>query len=57
MKNGNASMLRNIVKHITAQSFLVDGFYIYSEYLKSFFIHLHKPTKQIHDKQVPKYDF
>ena len=50
-------MFRNIksVKHIKDQSFLVDGFYGYSKYLKSFSIY--KPTKEIHDKQVPKYDF
>ena len=44
-------------KHVTAQSFLVDGFYGYSKYLKSFSIHLYKPTKEIYGKQVPKYDF
>ena len=57
MKNWNANMFRNIVKHITAQRFLVDGFYGHSKYLKSFSIHLYKPTQEIHDKQVPKYDF
>ena len=31
-----ANMFRNIVKHITDQSFLMDGFYGYSKYLKSF---------------------
>ena len=50
-------MLRNIVKHTNAQSFSVDGFYGYSKYLKSFSIHLHKPTQEVFDKQVPKYDF
>ena len=44
------------MEHIEAQSFLVGGFHGYSEYLKSFFIHL-KSTQEIHDKQVPKYDF
>ena len=52
MKNWNANMFRNIVKHITAQSFLVDGFYGYAEYLKSFSILPYKPTQEIHDKQV-----
>ena len=50
-------MFTNIVKHMTAQSFLVYGFYRYSKYLKSFSIHLYKPTQEIRDKQVPKYDF
>ena len=54
MKNWNANMFRNIVKHVTAQSYLVDGFYGYSKYLRSFSIHLYKPTQEIHDKQVPK---
>ena len=53
----NADMFRDIVKHKNAQSFLVDGFYGYSKCLKSFLIHLYKPTQEIHDKQVPKYDF
>ena len=51
-------MFRNIktVKHIEAQSFLVDGFYGYSKYPNhSPFIY--KPIKEIHDMQVPKYDF
>ena len=50
-------MFRNTVKHITAQRFLVDGFYGYSKYLKSFSIHLYKRTQKVHDEQVPKYDF
>ena len=54
MKNWNAIMFRNILKHITAQSFLVDGFYEHSKYLKSFSIHLYKPTQEIHDNKVPK---
>ena len=38
----NVNMFRNnkTVKHKTAQSFLVGGFYGYSKYLKSFSIHL-----------------
>ena len=56
MKNWNANMFRNIVKHITAQSFFVDGFYGYSKYLTSFSTHLYKLTQEIHDKQVQKYD-
>ena len=54
MKNWNANMF---VKHITAQSFLVDGYYGYSKCFQSFSIHLYKPTQEIHTKQVPKYDF
>ena len=46
MKNWNANMFRNIVKHITAQSFFVDGFYGYSKYLTSFSIHLYKQHKK-----------
>ena len=44
-------------RHVTAQSFLVDDFYGYSNDLKSFSIHQYKPTKEIYGKQVPKYDF
>ena len=61
MKNSTemliAEMFRNIktVKHIKAQSFLMDGFYGYSKYLKLFSTHLQTNTR-IHDKQVPKYD-
>ena len=33
-------ILKQGVKHMEAQSFLVDGFYGYSEYLRSFSIHL-----------------
>ena len=43
------------MKHIEAQRFLVGGFYEYSKYHKSFFIH--KPTQEIDDKQVQKYEF
>ena len=46
-------MLRNIktVKHIAAQSFLVkQSFSNHSPFI-------YKPTQEIHDKQVPKYDF
>ena len=57
MKNLHANMVRNIVKHITAQSFLVDGFYGYSKFSnQSPFIYINKPTQEIHDKQVPKYE-
>ena len=57
IKNWNANMFKNIVKHITAQSFLVNDFYGYPKYLKSFVIHQYKPTQETHDKQVPKQDF
>ena len=51
-------MFRNIktVNHLKARSFLEGGFYGYSKYSNhSPFIY--KPTQEIHDKQVPKYDF
>ena len=43
----NANMSRNIktVKHIKAQSFLLDGFYRYSKYFKSISIHLQTNTR------------
>ena len=36
--------------------FLGGCFYGYYKYLKSFSIQLYKPTKEIHEMQVPKYD-
>ena len=52
-------MFRNIkrVNCIKAQSFLVDGFYRYSKYPKSFFIKYSSINEHKKLKQVPKYDF
>ena len=51
----NSTKMPICLKHLKAQSFLVGGFYGYSN-ISNHFPFIYKPTKEIHGKQVPKYD-